>query len=53
MDYSLKRWEALSRYCEDGAVPIDNVSSTLRKPSVHPLLGNCSFFVGKSARFEF
>ena len=24
MDYSLKRWEALSRYCEDGAVPIDN-----------------------------
>lgn len=24
MDYSLKRWEALTRYCEDGAVPIDN-----------------------------
>ena len=24
IDYSLKRWEALTRYCEDGAVPIDN-----------------------------
>lgn len=24
IDYSLKRWEALARYCEDGAVPIDN-----------------------------
>lgn len=24
IDYSLHRWEALIRYCEDGAVPIDN-----------------------------
>lgn len=24
IDYSLKRWAALSRYCEDGNVPIDN-----------------------------
>lgn len=24
IDYSLKRWYALTRYCEDGAVPIDN-----------------------------
>lgn len=24
IDYSLKRWDALTRYCEDGAVPIDN-----------------------------
>lgn len=24
IDYSLKRWGALTRYCEDGAVPIDN-----------------------------
>lgn len=24
IDYSLKRWAALIRYCEDGAVPIDN-----------------------------
>lgn len=24
IDYSLKRWIALTRYCEDGAVPIDN-----------------------------
>jgi transposase len=24
IDYSLKRWDALIRYCEDGAVPIDN-----------------------------
>ena len=24
IDYSLKRWSALIRYCEDGAVPIDN-----------------------------
>jgi hypothetical protein len=24
IDYSLKRWSALTRYCEDGAVPIDN-----------------------------
>ena len=24
IDYSLNRWEALTRYCEDGAVPIDN-----------------------------
>ncbi len=24
IDYSLKRWEALTRYCDDGAVPIDN-----------------------------
>jgi hypothetical protein len=24
LDYSLKRWAALSRYLEDGAVPIDN-----------------------------
>lgn len=24
IDYSLKRWTALSRYCDDGAVPIDN-----------------------------
>lgn len=24
IDYSLKRWEALTRYCGDGAVPIDN-----------------------------
>lgn len=24
IDYSLKRWAALTRYCEDGAVPIDN-----------------------------
>lgn len=24
MDYSLKRWEALTRYLDDGAVPIDN-----------------------------
>ena len=24
IDYSLKRWHALIRYCEDGAVPIDN-----------------------------
>ena len=24
LDYSLKRWEALSRYLDDGAVPIDN-----------------------------
>ena len=23
-DYSLKRWAALSRYLDDGAVPIDN-----------------------------
>jgi len=24
LDYSLKRWPALTRYVEDGAVPIDN-----------------------------
>ena len=24
IDYSLKRWKALTRYCDDGAVPIDN-----------------------------
>ena len=24
IDYSLNRWSALTRYCEDGAVPIDN-----------------------------
>ncbi|MNN67940.1 Transposase IS66 family protein [compost metagenome] len=24
LDYSLKRWTALARYLEDGAVPIDN-----------------------------
>jgi len=24
MDYSLKRWTALTRYCDDGDVPIDN-----------------------------
>jgi hypothetical protein len=24
LDYSLKRWTALTRYVEDGAVPIDN-----------------------------
>jgi len=24
LDYSLKRWMALSRYLDDGAVPIDN-----------------------------
>jgi len=24
IDYSLKRWEALERYLEDGEVPIDN-----------------------------
>jgi len=24
LDYSLKRWSALSRYLDDGAVPIDN-----------------------------
>jgi len=24
IDYSLKRWQALTRYCDDGAVPIDN-----------------------------
>ncbi len=24
IEYSLKRWSALIRYCEDGAVPIDN-----------------------------
>ena len=24
IDYSLKRWQALIRYCDDGAVPIDN-----------------------------
>ena len=24
IDYSLKRWMALTRYCDDGAVPIDN-----------------------------
>ncbi len=24
LDYSLKRWEALTRYLDDGAVPIDN-----------------------------
>jgi len=24
LDYSLKRWQALSRYLDDGAVPIDN-----------------------------
>lgn len=24
LDYSLKRWAALTRYQEDGAVPIDN-----------------------------
>jgi len=24
LDYSLKRWTVLSRYLDDGAVPIDN-----------------------------
>ena len=24
IDYSLKRWEALTRYCDDGGIPIDN-----------------------------
>ena len=24
LDYSLKRWDALARYVDDGAVPIDN-----------------------------
>ena len=24
LDYSLKRWAALSRYLDDGAIPIDN-----------------------------
>jgi len=26
LDYSLKRWMALTRYLEDGAVPIDNIA---------------------------
>ena len=25
LDYSRKRWAALSRYLDDGAVPIDNI----------------------------
>lgn len=24
IDYSLKRWQALTRYCDDGEIPIDN-----------------------------
>lgn len=32
IDYSLKRWVALTRYLDDGAVPIDNnpVENTIR-----------------------
>ncbi|MNF79595.1 Transposase IS66 family protein [compost metagenome] len=32
LDYSLKRWVALTRYLDDGAVPIDNnpVENTIR-----------------------
>ncbi|MNR38266.1 Transposase IS66 family protein [compost metagenome] len=32
LDYSLKRWAALTRYLDDGAVPIDNnrVENTIR-----------------------
>ena len=30
LDYSLKRWAALSRYLDDGAVPIDN--NLVREP---------------------
>src|SRR5476651_2558646 len=48
LDYSLKRWAALSRYLDDGAVPIDNnwcevrhevayrSCSSLREPPVSP-----------------
>jgi hypothetical protein len=37
LDYSLKRWVALTRYLEDGAVPIDNIKS--RTKSDHGHLG--------------
>ena len=30
LDYSLKRWAALSRYLDDGAVPIDNKQVEVR-----------------------
>ncbi|GFM79211.1 hypothetical protein PSCICM_50300 [Pseudomonas cichorii] len=40
LDYSLKRWVALTRYLDDGAVPIDNnpVENTIRPWALGRLL---------------
>jgi hypothetical protein len=43
LDYSLKRWVALTRYLEDGAVPIDNNQiENLIRPLAHGR-SNCLF----------
>ncbi|CAI8898461.1 hypothetical protein EMIT0P74_30329 [Pseudomonas sp. IT-P74] len=34
MDYSLKRWTALSRYLEDGALPNDWAENQIRSWAV-------------------
>ena len=48
IDYSLKRWDALIRYCEDGAVPIDNnrVENQIR----HWALGRSNWLFAGSLR---
>jgi len=38
LDYSLKRWEALTRYLDDGRVPIDN---NCKHPVKAPRLVRC------------
>lgn len=30
LDYSLKRWIALTRYLDDGAVPIDTIGARIK-----------------------
>jgi transposase len=48
LDYSLKRWVALTRYLEDGAVPIDNnqVENQIRPWA----LGRSSWLFARSLR---
>jgi hypothetical protein len=45
LDYSLKRWEALTRYLDDGAVPIDNnwVENQIRPGAGAQQLAVCGF----------
>ena len=45
IDYSLKRWEALQRYAENGALPIDNnpVHADNGMSEVMPTPGLCRF----------
>ena len=44
LDYSLKRWVALTRYLEDGAVPIDNnqIENLIRPWALGPI-GSAEF----------